>query len=397
MTGFAAYRLRTLLAINSGSVPPQTRASIEYLAVSLGALRVASLLYGPPGAFSTTYPAYLLKVPKAASLLYSPPGAFSATYSAYLLKVPKAALHTTTNTVTVPVASVYQAYRARLRTAIKGSIGARGFTFRAVGFKRFSLKVATWIPVPHVEIVPAPSNFVAHSLKPLQSELLAVARLPAIIYMYKTGEAALIDEILHITTCTSLDESVIIEATAYTTADEALILGKSVSCDMEVGLTICKSTDEIIFLEKMSAGLLDETVSLSRNYLGFAGTDEIIVILPRYELDEVIILTATPTIVSLDETLVTMKSSGAETDETIVLTMTYTYPPEHPLHSMTIDVDLSNQVLDMVIALTKTEVDEVITITSQHNIPLLGDVIRDSDQRAKGIIVYAGQDIVLEE
>ncbi|HLB71469.1 MAG TPA: hypothetical protein VJJ51_10545, partial [Candidatus Methanoperedens sp.] len=48
------------------------------------------------------------------------------------------------------------------------------------------------------------------------------------------------------------------------------------------------------------------------------------------------------------------------------------------------------------ITITKPVFDESITITNEHNVTLLGDVIRDSDLKAKGIIVYAGQDFVLE-
>ncbi|MDP2766315.1 MAG: hypothetical protein Q8O41_02540 [Candidatus Methanoperedens sp.] len=45
----------------------------------------------------------------------------------------------------------------------------------------------------------------------------------------------------------------------------------------------------------------------------------------------------------------------------------------------------------------KPEFDECITVTNNHNVALLGDVVRDSDLRAKGIIIYAGQDFVLEQ
>lgn len=40
---------------------------------------------------------------------------------------------------------------------------------------------------------------------------------------------------------------------------------------------------------------------------------------------------------------------------------------------------------------------ESITITNEHNVTLLDDVIRDSDLKAKDIIIYAGQDFVLEQ
>lgn len=93
----------------------------------------------------------------------------------------------------------------------------------------------------------------------------------------------------------------------------------------------------------------------------------------------------------------TENSGMAEADEVIDLSMTYTYPPGYLSRPLRIAVELRNAAFDMTIALSKTEFDECITITNQHYVSLLGDVIRDSDQKAKGIIIYAGQDIVMEE
>jgi len=64
---------------------------------------------------------------------------------------------------------------------------------------------------------------------------------------------------------------------------------------------------------------------------------------------------------------------------------------------MLIESYLRNLEFDESILITKPEFDESITITNVHNVALLGDVVRDSQQRAKGIIIYAGQDIVAEQ
>ncbi|WAM22472.1 MAG: hypothetical protein OI717_00660 (plasmid) [Candidatus Methanoperedens sp.] len=137
----------------------------------------------------------------------------------------------------------------------------------------------------------------------------------------------------------------------------------------------------------------DEQVSLSKNYMDSANLDETIVILPRAWCDEVIILTATPIIIGFDEALLAEKSSLAEANEVIDLTMTYTpLGGGGPIPSY-----LREALFNESITITKPVFDESITITNEHNVTLLGDVIRDTDLKAKGIIIYAGQDFVMEQ
>ncbi len=222
-------------------------------------------------------------------------------------------------------------------------------------------------------------------------------RLDESVFLWGTKSSISLDLKVQLTPCRSFDESVTVERTGSITTDEIVHLGRTISCDLIVELTPCKSFDEIISLRKAGSGLLDEQVNLSRNYIESVKADETIEILPRVWFDEVITLTATPTIITFDESLLAEKSGMVNADEAIDLSMIYAYPPGHPLYPLIIAVGLGNQRVDAVITLRKTEFDECITITNNHNVALLGDVIRDSDLKAKGIIIYAGQDFVLEQ
>lgn len=217
------------------------------------------------------------------------------------------------------------------------------------------------------------------------------------VFLWGTKSSAALDLKVQLTPCRSFDELITVERMSSIAADEIVHLGRTISCDLSVELTPCKSFDEIISLRKAGTGLLDELVNLSRSYMGSVKADETIEILPRIWFDEVITLTATPTIIVFDESLLVEKSGMVNADEAIDLSMTYAYPQGHPLYPLIIAAGLGNQGVDAVITLRKTEFDECITITNNHNVALLGDVIRDSDLKAKGIIIYAGQDFVLEQ
>ncbi len=217
-------------------------------------------------------------------------------------------------------------------------------------------------------------------------------RLDESVFLWGTKSSAALDLKVQVTPCRSFDELVTVERMSSIAADETVHLGRTISCDLIVELTPCKSFDEIISLRKAGSGLLDEQVNLWRNYMGSVKADEVIQILPRIWFDEVITLTATPTIIDFDESLLAEKSGMAKADEVIELTMKY-YPPI----GGSIDSYLRNAEFDESIMILKPEFDECITITNNHNVALLGDVIRDSDLKAKGIIIYAGQDFVLEQ
>jgi len=212
------------------------------------------------------------------------------------------------------------------------------------------------------------------------------------VFLWGTKSSAALDLKVQLTPCRSFDELVTVERMSSIAADETVHLGRTISCDLIVELTPCKSFDEIISLRKTGSGLLDEQVNLSRNYMGYVKADETIEILPRIWFDEVITLTATPAIIAFDESLLAEKSGAAKADEVIDLTMTYIPPIGDPLPSY-----LRNAEFDESIMILKPEFDECITVTNNHNVALLGDVIRDSDLKAKGIIIYAGQDFVLEQ
>lgn len=222
-------------------------------------------------------------------------------------------------------------------------------------------------------------------------------RLDESVFLWGTKSSISLDQRITVSHCVSFDESINVGSRHLLVTDEVIEIGETVSYEMEVELTPCESFDEFVHLRLAGSVGLDEQVSLSKNYMDSVKADEIIVILPRIWYDEVIVLTATPTIISFDEILLAEKSSLTKADEIIDLTMTYVYPPEHPFYPLVIPIGLYNLTADMVITLIKTEFDESITITNEHNVTLLGDVIRDSDLKAKGIIVYAGQDFVLEQ
>ncbi len=217
-------------------------------------------------------------------------------------------------------------------------------------------------------------------------------RLDESVFLWGTKSSAALDFKVQLTPCRSFDELVTVERTSSIAADEIVHLGRTISCDLIVELTPCKSFDEIISLRKAGSGLLDEQVNLSRNYMGSVKADEAVEILPRIWFDEVITLTATPTIIAFDESLLAEKSGMAKADEVIDLNMTYIRSIGDTLPSY-----LRNAEFDESILIMKPEFDECITITNNHNVALLGDVIRDSDLKAKGIIIYAGQDFVLEQ
>ncbi len=217
-------------------------------------------------------------------------------------------------------------------------------------------------------------------------------RLDESVFLWGTKSSAALDFKVQLTPCRSFDELVTVERIGSIAADETVHLGRTISCDLVVELTPCKSFDEIISLRRAGSGLFDEQVNLSRNYMGSVKADEAIEILPRIWFDEVITLTATPTIIAFDESLLAEKSGMAKADEVIDLTMKYYPPIGDPLPSY-----LRNAEFDESILIMKPEFDECITITNNHNVALLGDVIRDSDLKAKGIIIYAGQDFVLEQ
>ncbi len=210
------------------------------------------------------------------------------------------------------------------------------------------------------------------------------------VFLWGTKSSVALDLKVQLTPCRSFDELVKVERTGSIAADETVHLGRTISCDLIVELTPCKSFDEIISFRKAGSGLFDEQVNLSRNYMGSVKADEAVEILPRIWFDEVITLTATPTIIAFDESLLVEKSGAAKVDEVIDLTMKY-YPPI----GGSIDSYLRNGEFDESILILKPEFDECITVTNNHNVALLGDVIRDSDLKAKGIIIYAGQDFVL--
>ncbi|MFH0905008.1 MAG: hypothetical protein V1854_07500, partial [Methanobacteriota archaeon] len=222
-------------------------------------------------------------------------------------------------------------------------------------------------------------------------------RLDESVFLWGTKSSISLDQRIVLSQCKSFDESINVGSRHFLVTDEVIEIGETVSYEMEVELTPCESFDEFVHLRLVGSVALDEQVSLSKNYMDSVKADEMIVILPRIWYDEVIVLTATPTIISFDETLLAEKSSLTKADEAIDLTMTYAYPPEHPFYPLVIAAGLYNLTADMVITLIKTEFDESITITNEHNVALLCDVIRDSDLKAKGIIVYAGQDFVLEQ
>ncbi len=217
-------------------------------------------------------------------------------------------------------------------------------------------------------------------------------RLDESVFLWGTKSSVALDLKVQLTPCRSFDELVTVERMSSIAADETVHLGRTISCDLIVELTPCKSFDEIISLRKAGSGLWDEQVNLSMNYMGSVKADEAVEILPRIWFDEVITLTATPTIITFDESLLTEKSSIAKADEVIDLTMTYIPSIGDSLPSY-----LRNAEFDESILIMKPEFDECITITNNHNVALLGDVIRDSDLKAKGIIIYAGQDFVLEQ
>lgn len=217
-------------------------------------------------------------------------------------------------------------------------------------------------------------------------------RFDEMVFLWGTKSSAALDLKVQLTPCRSFDELVTVERMGYVAADETVHLGRTISCDLIVELTPCKSFDEIISLRKAGSGLVDEQVNLSRNYMASVKADEAIEILPRIWFDEVITLTATPTIIAFDESLLAEKSGSAKVDEVIDLTMKYYPPIGDPIDSY-----LRNADFDELLMILKPEFDECITITNNHNVALLGDVIRDSDLKAKGIIIYAGQDFVLEQ
>lgn len=217
-------------------------------------------------------------------------------------------------------------------------------------------------------------------------------RFDEMLFLWGTKSSAVLDFKVQLTPCRSFDELVTVERMSSIAADETVHLGRTISCDMVVELTPCQSFDEIISFRKAGSGMLDELVNLSRNYMESVKADETIEILPRIWFDEIITLTATPTIIAFDESLLVEKSGATKVDEIIDLTMKY-YPPI----GGSIDSYLRNAEFDESIMILKPEFDECITITNNHNVALLGDVIRDSDLKAKGIIIYAGQDFVLEQ
>lgn len=217
-------------------------------------------------------------------------------------------------------------------------------------------------------------------------------RFDEMVFIWGTKSSVALDLKVQLTPCRSFDELVTVERMGSIAADETVHLGRTISCDLIVELTPCKSFDETISLRRAGSGLLDEQVNLSRNYMASVKADEAVEILPRIWFDEVITLTATPAIIAFDESLLAEKSGMAKADEVIDLTMKYYPPIGDPIDSY-----LRNAEFDESIMILKPEFDECITITNNHNVALLGDVIRDSDLKAKGIIIYAGQDFVLEQ
>ncbi len=217
-------------------------------------------------------------------------------------------------------------------------------------------------------------------------------RLDESVFLWGTKSSIELDLKVQLTPCRSFDELVTVERTGSIAADETVHLGRTISCDLIVELTPCKSFDEIISLRRAGSGLFDEWMNLTRSYMESAKMDEAIEILPRIWFDEVITLTATPTIIAFDESLLAEKSGLAKADEVIDLAMTYITSIGDALPSYLRNVEFDESILIM-----KPEFDECITVTNNHNVALLGDVIRDSDIKAKGIIIYAGQDFVLEQ
>ena len=218
-------------------------------------------------------------------------------------------------------------------------------------------------------------------------------RLDESVFLWGTKSSISLDQRIILSQCKSFDEFINVERRYFSVIDEVIELGKTVSCEMKVELNPCRSFDETVHLKLAGSVTSDEQVNLSKNYMDSAKVDETIVILPRAWCDEVITLTATPIIIGFDEALLAEKSSLAKANEVIDLTMTYT--PQGgggPIPSY-LRVALFNES----ITITKPVFDECITITNEHNVTLLGDVIRDSDLKAKGIIIYAGQDFVLEQ
>jgi hypothetical protein len=253
-------------------------------------------------------------------------------------------------------------------------------------------------PIPLLGGVPSGAFFGSGNLRGLRELVyntgmwIGSFRLDESVFLWGTKSSIALDLKVQLAPCRSYDEMVTVERTSSIAADEIVHLGRTISCDLFVELTPCKSFDEIISLRKAGSGLLDEQVNLSRNYMGSVKADEAIEILPRIWFDEVITLEATPTIIAFDESLLAEKSGMAKADEVIDLAMTYIPPIGDPLPSY-----LRNAEFDESIMILKTEFDECITITNNHNVALLGDVIRDSDLKAKGIVIYAGQDFVLEQ
>ena len=218
-------------------------------------------------------------------------------------------------------------------------------------------------------------------------------RLDESVFLWGTKSSISLDQRITLSQCKSFDEFINVERRYFSVIDEVIDLGKTVSYEMKVELNPCRSFDETVHLKLACSVTSDEQVSLSRNYMDSAKVDETIVILPRAWCDEVITLTATPIIIGFDEALLAEKSSLAKANEVIDLTMTYT--PQGGGGS--IPSYLREALFNESITITKPVFDESITITNEHNVTLLGDVIRDSDLKAKGIIIYAGQDFVLEQ
>ncbi|GEM_PF-6862853 len=212
------------------------------------------------------------------------------------------------------------------------------------------------------------------------------------VHLWGTKSISALDLTVLISMCKSLDESITIERTGYISSDETIHLGKTTVCDLSLTVKPCKSLDERISLSRAGLSASDEQISLIRNYMHAAKVDEIVLIIPKALLDEVVTLTAAPSIATLDESMLAQRSSLGRADETLELVMSYVLPSGE-----SVPAHLRNASFDESITLIKTEFDETITIYSDQRAALLGDVVRDSDFRAKGIIVHAGQDFVLEQ
>lgn len=217
-------------------------------------------------------------------------------------------------------------------------------------------------------------------------------RFDEMVFIWGANSSISFDLRILLNPCSSFDGSITVERIGYAASDETVDLARAMSFDSMVELIPCRSLDEKISLKMAGSGIADEQVNLLRNYQESARVDEILLVIARALSDQVISITATPVIADFDETLLTERSGVEKTDEAIVLAMTY-YPPI----GGAVDSYLRNLEFDESILIMKPEFDESITITNIHNVALLGDVVRDSDNRAKGIIVFAGQDFVLEQ